>query len=117
MLSHFELKQGRYRIISLCFQTYLHYLYETHRSNSSASNRGKRKKIPTSKSASNLVQIGHSNGPPTTPEPDYSCTDSDVDSEAEQRDITGLAGRLSSVQLQPVENSGNSNTRFEISFI
>ncbi|CAH1128889.1 unnamed protein product [Ceutorhynchus assimilis] len=80
----------------------------TSRSNSSVSNRGKRKKIPTSKSASNIVQMGH--GPPTTPEPDYSCTDSEAESDGEQRNITGLASRLSSVQLQPIENSGNSNT-------
>lgn len=80
------------------------------RSNSSASNRGKRKKIQSSKSASNIVQLGQG-GPPTTPEPDYSCTDSEGESDVEPRDITGLANRLSSVQLQPVENSGNSNTR------
>ncbi|XP_066154300.1 SH3 and multiple ankyrin repeat domains protein 2 isoform X7 [Euwallacea fornicatus] len=83
--------------------------FRTARSNSTASNRTKRKKISTSKSASNIVQLGHA-GPPTTPEPDYSCTDSEEEVEVEQRDLTGLAGRLSSVQLQPVENSGNSNT-------
>ncbi|XP_050299249.1 protein shank isoform X2 [Anthonomus grandis grandis] len=82
----------------------------TIRSNSSASNRSKRKKLPTSKSASSILQMSQSNGPPTTPEPDYSCSDSENDSEAEQRDIIGLAGRLSAVQLQPIENSGNSNT-------
>ncbi|XP_048517673.1 protein shank isoform X8 [Dendroctonus ponderosae] len=79
------------------------------RCNSSASNRAKRKKIPTSKSASNIVQLSYT-GPPITPEPDYSCTDSEVESDVEPRDVTGLASRLSSVQLQPVENSGNSNT-------
>lgn len=81
----------------------------TSRSNSSASNRGKRKKLPTSKSASSIIQLAHS-GVPTIPEPDYSCTDSEGESDTEQRDVIGLATRLSSVQLQPVENSGNSNT-------
>ncbi|XP_048517627.1 SH3 and multiple ankyrin repeat domains protein 3 isoform X2 [Dendroctonus ponderosae] len=83
--------------------------FRTSRCNSSASNRAKRKKIPTSKSASNIVQLSYT-GPPITPEPDYSCTDSEVESDVEPRDVTGLASRLSSVQLQPVENSGNSNT-------
>ncbi|KAL1509531.1 hypothetical protein ABEB36_004246 [Hypothenemus hampei] len=85
----------------------------TSRSNSSASNRIKRKKIPTSKSASNIVQLNHGpiiNHPPSTPEPDYSCTDSEGDSEVEERNISVLARRLSSTQLQPLENSGNSNT-------
>uniref|UniRef100_A0AAR5P7P9 PDZ domain-containing protein n=1 Tax=Dendroctonus ponderosae TaxID=77166 RepID=A0AAR5P7P9_DENPD len=83
--------------------------FRTSRCNSSASIRAKRKKIPTSKSASNIVQLSYT-GPPITPEPDYSCTDSEVESDVEPRDVTGLASRLSSVQLQPVENSGNSNT-------
>ncbi|KAF7280771.1 hypothetical protein GWI33_005499 [Rhynchophorus ferrugineus] len=80
------------------------------RSNSTVSNRSKRKKLPTSKSASSIVQIGQHSSPPSIPEPDYSCTDSEGDSDTEQRDVSSLASRLSTVQLQPIENSGNSNT-------
>lgn len=50
-------------------------------------------------------------GSPPIPEPDYSCTDSEGESEEEQREHNTLAARIMSVQLQPVENSGNSNTR------
>ncbi|XP_030754928.1 SH3 and multiple ankyrin repeat domains protein 3 isoform X6 [Sitophilus oryzae] len=81
----------------------------TSRSNSTVSNRSKRKKIPVSKSTPSIVQIAHSS-PPSIPEPDYSCTDSEAESDREPRDISTLAARLSTVQLQPIENSGNSNT-------
>ncbi|CAH0560754.1 unnamed protein product [Brassicogethes aeneus] len=76
------------------------------RSNSSAGVRDRRKKIPCSKSASNVAELSKSSTP-TIPEPDYSCSESENDSD---KDIHSLATRLSSVQLLPVENSGNSNT-------
>lgn len=50
-------------------------------------------------------------GAPPIPEPDYSCTDSEGESDDEHKDSTSLAAKLMSVQLHPVENSGNSNTR------
>lgn len=55
--------------------------------------------------------LAQNNGPPPIPEPDYSCSESEVDSDVEQKDISKLQTRLSAVQLHPVENSGNSNTR------
>lgn len=79
------------------------------RSNSTASgNRERRKKLPISKSAQNMTMIasGAPGNPPNIPDPDYSCSDS------ENEDKHSLASRLSNVQLQPVENSGNSNARY-----
>lgn len=55
---------------------------------------------------------------PTIPDPDYSCSEAE-DEEADlsvtvrkvrHNDINKLTNRLNAVQLQPVENSGNSNT-------
>ncbi|XP_049825338.1 SH3 and multiple ankyrin repeat domains protein 2 isoform X3 [Aethina tumida] len=76
------------------------------RSHSSAGTR-RHKKIPCSKSASNVVDLSKSNTPPI-PEPDYSCSESEGETD-EEKDCSNLATRLSSVQLHPVENSGNSN--------
>lgn len=64
----------------------------------------------SSKSTSSITKLAQTSAPPI-PEPDYSCTDSEGESEDEQKDVTTLASKLMSVQLQPVENSGNSNTR------
>lgn len=72
--------------------------------------RERRKKLPVSKSASNVVKLAQPNAPPI-PEPDYSCTDSEGESEDEQKDSNSLASRINNLHLQPVENSGNSNTR------
>lgn len=64
----------------------------------------------SSKSTSSITKLAQIGAPPI-PEPDYSCTDSEGESEDEQKDATTLASKLMNVQLQPVENSGNSNTR------
>ncbi|KAL3266685.1 hypothetical protein HHI36_010847 [Cryptolaemus montrouzieri] len=82
---------------------------QTMRSNSSASMKDRLRKIPTSKSAMN-VRITSPGETPTIPEPDYSCSESEVDTDEENKNGVSLASRLSAVQLQPVENSGNSNT-------
>lgn len=72
--------------------------------------RERKKRIPGNGPSSNVI-LSKSNGPPPIPEPDYSCSESDVESEEEQKEMGKLASRLSAVQLHPVENSGNSNTR------
>lgn len=64
----------------------------------------------SSKSTSSITKLAHTGAPPI-PEPDYSCSDSEVESEDEHKNSSSLATKLMSVQLQPVENSGNSNTR------
>lgn len=64
----------------------------------------------SSKSASSITKLAQTSAPPI-PEPDYSCSDSEVESEDERKNSSSLATKLMSVQLQPVENSGNSNTR------
>lgn len=56
-----------------------------------------------------MVILTQSGGPPPIPEPDYSCSESESDEE--DKDLNKLSSRLSAVQLQPIENSGNSNTR------
>ncbi|CAH1977635.1 unnamed protein product [Acanthoscelides obtectus] len=78
------------------------------RSNSTGS-RERRKKIVQSKSANSMVKLAQG-VTPSIPEPDYSCTDSEVESDEERKEPESLAARISSVHLQPVENSGNSNT-------
>ncbi|RZB49894.1 SH3 and multiple ankyrin repeat domains protein 3, partial [Asbolus verrucosus] len=78
------------------------------RSHSTAGSRERRRKISSSKSASNVVLISQGNTPPI-PEPDYSCSESDRESEEEPKDLA-LIARLPTVHLHPVENSGNSNT-------
>ncbi|KAK9886959.1 hypothetical protein WA026_019217 [Henosepilachna vigintioctopunctata] len=82
---------------------------QTTRSNSSASMKERLRKIPTSLSASN-VRVTSPGDTPTIPEPDYSCSESEVETDEENKNNSNLAARLSAVQLQPVENSGNSNT-------
>lgn len=72
--------------------------------------RERRKKLVSSKSVSNMTKLAQSGAPPI-PEPDYSCTDSEGESDDGHKDGSTLAAKLMSVQLQPVENSGNSNTR------
>lgn len=79
------------------------------RSHSTAGTRERKKRIPNSNSSSNIGQPG---APPPIPEPDYSCSESEVESDEDHKDMSKLAARLSAVQLQPVENSGNSNTRY-----
>jgi SH3/ankyrin repeat-containing protein len=79
------------------------------RSHSTAGTRERRRKISSSKSASNVVHMSQGNAPPI-PEPDYSCSESERESEEEQKDHT-MVSRLATVHLQQVENSGNSNTR------
>jgi SH3/ankyrin repeat-containing protein len=74
-----------------------------------AGTRERRRKISSSKSASNVVHMSQGNAPPI-PEPDYSCSESERESEEEQKDHT-MVSRLATVHLQQVENSGNSNTR------
>ncbi|CAG9854994.1 unnamed protein product [Phyllotreta striolata] len=75
------------------------------RSNSTGS-RERRKKSASNKPIGKTAQPG---GPPI-PEPDYSCTDSDGETDEVQRKTSEtLAGRLNNVQLQAAENSGNSN--------
>lgn len=64
----------------------------------------------SSKSTSSITKLAQTSAPPI-PEPDYSCSDSEVESEDERKNSSSLASKLMSVQLQPVENSGNSNTR------
>ncbi|XP_045478801.1 SH3 and multiple ankyrin repeat domains protein 3 isoform X12 [Harmonia axyridis] len=66
------------------------------------------RKIPTSKSASN-VMVTSPGDTPSIPEPDYSCSESEGESDEENKNSSSLASRLTAVQLQPVENSGNSN--------
>lgn len=78
------------------------------RSHSSAGTRERRRKISSSKSASNVVLMAQGNAPPI-PEPDYSCSESERESEEEKEHAA--VPRLQSGHLQPVENSGNSNTR------
>ncbi|XP_068907345.1 SH3 and multiple ankyrin repeat domains protein 3 isoform X6 [Tenebrio molitor] len=78
------------------------------RSHSTAGTRERRRKISSSKSASNVVHMSQGNAPPI-PEPDYSCSESERESEEEQKDHT-MVSRLATVHLQQVENSGNSNT-------
>ncbi|CAG9820115.1 unnamed protein product, partial [Phaedon cochleariae] len=74
------------------------------RSNSTGS-KERRKKMVTSKSTPKLSQPGA----PPIPDPDYSCTDSEAESEESRRKSESLASRINSLQLQPAENSGNSN--------
>lgn len=62
--------------------------------------------------SSNVVILAQNNGPPPIPEPDYSCSESEAESDEERKDMSKLQNRLSAVQLHPVENSGNSNTRY-----
>ncbi|XP_044748031.1 SH3 and multiple ankyrin repeat domains protein 3 isoform X7 [Coccinella septempunctata] len=81
---------------------------QTTRSNSSASMKDRLRKIPTSKSASNVTVIS-SGETPSIPEPDYSCSESEAETDEENKNSSSLASRLTAVQLQPVENSGNSN--------
>lgn len=50
-------------------------------------------------------------GTPPIPEPDYSCSESERESEEDSKEQTLMATRLAAVHLQPVENSGNSSTR------
>lgn len=70
--------------------------------------RERRKKTSSNKLNSKLAQPG---GPPI-PEPDYSCTDSEGETEDIQRKTADtLASRINSIQLQATENSGNSNAR------
>lgn len=57
-----------------------------------------------------MTKLAQTSAPPI-PEPDYSCTDSEGESDDEHKETSSLAVKLMSVQLQPVENSGNSNTR------
>ncbi|XP_060530201.1 SH3 and multiple ankyrin repeat domains protein 3 isoform X2 [Cylas formicarius] len=71
------------------------------RSNSTLSGRTKRKKPGP-------VKICQTGAAPTIPEPDYSCSDSERDSDGERKALGDLAARLTAVQPQPVENSGNS---------
>lgn len=72
--------------------------------------RERRRKLVSSKSTSSISKLAQPSAPPI-PEPDYSCTDSEGDTDDERKDPSSLAAKLMSVQLQPVENSGNSNTR------
>lgn len=73
--------------------------------------RERKKRIPNSSSASSVVTLSQTNGPPPIPEPDYSCSESEVETDEEHKNLSNLATRLQAVQLHPVENSGNSNTR------
>ncbi|XP_071056645.1 SH3 and multiple ankyrin repeat domains protein 2 isoform X3 [Onthophagus taurus] len=81
------------------------------RSHSSAGSKERKKRTHTPK-ATPLNQGLTSSGvaPPPIPEPDYSCSDSERSDEEDVKDMTKLASRLNQIQLQPVENSGNSNT-------
>lgn len=81
------------------------------RSHSTAGTKERKKRISSSKSTGNVVIVTQNSAPPPIPEPDYSCTDSEVESEEDRKDVNKLASRLNAIQLQPVENSGNSNTR------
>ncbi|XP_028132157.2 SH3 and multiple ankyrin repeat domains protein 2 isoform X3 [Diabrotica virgifera virgifera] len=72
----------------------------------STGSRERRKKVPSSKSNPKLSQQP---GAPPIPEPDYSCTDSEGESESVPRKTDSLASRINSIQLQATENSGNSN--------
>lgn len=76
--------------------------------------RERKKRLPNSSSSSNVIIISQTGAPPPIPDPDYSCSESEADSDEEQKQMNKLASRLSSVQLQPVENSGNSNARYAI---
>lgn len=78
------------------------------RSHSTAGTRERRKKHSTK---SNVVIVSQNSADvPIIPDPDYSCSESENEC-GNQKDPSTLATRLSNVQLQPVENSGNSNTR------
>lgn len=79
------------------------------RSHSTAGTRERRKKHST-KAANVAVVPQSATGAPAIPDPDYSCSESETEC-GDQKDTSTLASRLSNVQLQPVENSGNSNTR------
>ncbi|CAH1235135.1 unnamed protein product [Diabrotica balteata] len=72
----------------------------------STGSRERRKKVVSSKSNPKLSQQP---GAPPIPEPDYSCTDSEGESESVPRKTDSLASRINSIQLQATENSGNSN--------
>lgn len=73
------------------------------RSHSSVGTREKRRKA-TSKPAGQV-------GTPPIPEPDYSCSETERESEEESKEPSLMAARLTAVHIQPVENSGNSSTR------
>lgn len=81
------------------------------RSHSTAGTKERKKRMCNSKSASNVVILTQSGAPPPIPEPDYSCSDSEVESDEDHKDVNKLSSRLTAIQMQPVENSGNSNTR------
>ncbi|KAK9743910.1 Variant SH3 domain [Popillia japonica] len=80
------------------------------RSHSTAGTKERKKRMCNSKSASNVVILTQSGAPPPIPEPDYSCSDSEVESDEDHKDVNKLSSRLTAIQMQPVENSGNSNT-------
>lgn len=79
------------------------------RSHSTAGTKERKKRL--TKSGSNVVILNQPGAPPPIPEPDYSCSDSEIESEEDHKDVNKLSCRLSAIQLQPIENSGNSNTR------
>ncbi|XP_063927953.1 protein shank isoform X4 [Zophobas morio] len=79
------------------------------RSHSTAGTRERRRKLSSSKSASNVTHTAQGTAPPI-PEPDYSCSESERESEEESKDHTMVPRLPQTVHLQQVENSGNSNT-------
>ncbi|XP_057667503.1 SH3 and multiple ankyrin repeat domains protein 2 isoform X3 [Diorhabda carinulata] len=72
----------------------------------STGSRERRKKTVSNKSNTKSSVLP---GAPPIPEPDYSCSDSDGESDSIPRKCDSLASRINNVQLQATENSGNSN--------
>ncbi|XP_074037610.1 SH3 and multiple ankyrin repeat domains prosap isoform X2 [Leptinotarsa decemlineata] len=71
----------------------------------STGSRDRRKKLTPTKTAPKIMIPNE----PPIPDPDYSCSDSETDMDGTVRNDS-LAARINSLQLQPTENSGNSNT-------
>ncbi|KAK5643243.1 hypothetical protein RI129_007088 [Pyrocoelia pectoralis] len=81
------------------------------RSHSTAgSTRERKKRLVNNTQSNNMVILPQTGPPPPIPEPDYSCSGSDGESEEDHKPLNKLSNRLSAVHLHPVENSGNSNT-------
>ena len=86
------------------------------RSHSTAGTKERKKRLlNNSKSVSNIVVLPESGSspvpgtPPPIPEPDYSCSESDMESDEDRKEHTKFIPRIATVQL--TENSGNSNAR------
>ncbi|KAK4886879.1 hypothetical protein RN001_003150 [Aquatica leii] len=76
------------------------------RSHSTAGTRERKKRV-INNSTNNVTPSG---APPPIPEPDYSCSGSEGESDEDRKPVNKLSNRITAIHLHPVENSGNSNT-------